>query len=65
MKIKLNNTCPLCKKEVILGNNVVIKKQKVFHLECYEKIMFMKPSKKSKNYIKAKSSIKRLRENLG
>ena len=35
--LKLNNPCCICKKTIILGQNLVWKKGYVVHLECYLK----------------------------
>jgi len=34
-KIKLNHNCPICKKEIILWQDMVTKNNVNYHLECY------------------------------
>ena len=35
-KIKLNHNCPICEKEIILGQDIVTKNKVNYHLECYK-----------------------------
>lgn len=36
-KIKLNHPCPICNKEIILGQDTVVVKNITYHLDCYNK----------------------------
>jgi hypothetical protein len=36
-KLTLNHKCPLCNKNIFLGDDVVIQKRMVYHLNCYDK----------------------------
>ena len=37
-KIKLNHNCPICEKEIILGQDIVTKDNVIYHLECYNEL---------------------------
>ena len=36
-KLTLNHKCPICNRDIFLGDNVVIQKRIVYHLKCYDK----------------------------
>jgi hypothetical protein len=36
-KLTLNHKCPLCNKNIFLGDDIVIQKRIVYHLKCYDK----------------------------
>ena len=40
--IRLNHNCPLCKKEMLLTQDKVIKDDLMIHLTCYEKLLLDK-----------------------
>lgn len=36
-KLTLNHKCPLCNKNIFLGDDIVIQKRIVYHLKCYDR----------------------------
>ena len=34
-QIKLNHKCPICLKDIFLGDDVVIKQNITYHLNCF------------------------------
>jgi hypothetical protein len=37
--IHLNNKCPICKKKILLRDDIAIRNKETFHLDCFENLL--------------------------